>query len=225
MSLSESAMKTLSKHEVIALAMEYHKKFNSTLTNINKGISDLRNNYGKMQSELCVSRQVSSKLREQIVSLERQCWSNCPYSKREWLELSGHPKSIENSELEDTALQLFKELDVEIDSSNIEDCLWLPSKGPKRVIVKFSKRNDANRIRKVRKNLKGMDLSSIGIRSRVYVNDSLCKYYKMLSRKCKKLCENKFIHSFWVNERSYIITNINDLEELLPGKEFIRDEE
>ena len=46
-------------------------------TNINKEIPDLRQNYEKMQLELCVSRQVSSKLREQIVSLEQQCWSNC----------------------------------------------------------------------------------------------------------------------------------------------------
>ena len=79
MSLSESALKKLSKDEVIALALEYQNKFDSTLTNINKEISDLRQNYEKMQSELYVSRQVSSKLREQIVSLERQCWSNCQY--------------------------------------------------------------------------------------------------------------------------------------------------
>ena len=139
MSLSESALKKPSKDEVIALALEYQNKFDSTLTIINKEISDLRQNYEKMQSELCVSRQVSSKLREQIASLERQCWSNCQYSRRECLELSGLPESIENSELEDTALQLFKKLDVEVDSSNIEDCQWLPSKGPKRVIVTFSK--------------------------------------------------------------------------------------
>ena len=101
---------------------------------------------------------------------------------------------MENSELKDTALKLFKKLDVEIDSSNIDDCHWLPSKEPKRVTAKFSKRKDANSIRKVKKSLKGMNLSSIGVRSPVHINDSLCKYYKMLWRKCKKLCVNKFIH-------------------------------
>ena len=74
-----------------------------------------------MQSELCVSRQVSSKLREQIVSLEPQCWSNCQYSRRECLEISGLPESIKNSEVEETALKLFKNLYVEIDSSKTED--------------------------------------------------------------------------------------------------------
>ena len=74
--LSKSALKKLSKDEVIALALEYQSKFDSTLTNINKEITDRMQNYEKMQSELRVSRQISSKLREQIVSLERQCWSN-----------------------------------------------------------------------------------------------------------------------------------------------------
>ena len=167
--MPESALKKLSKDKVIALALEYQNKIDSTLININKEISDPSQNYEKMLSELCVARQISSKLREQFVSLERQCWSNCQYSTRECLELSGLPESIENSELEDTVLQLLKKLDVEIDS-NIEDCHWLPSKGPKSAIVEFSKQKCANRVRKVKKNLKGMDLSSTGIRSPVYIN-------------------------------------------------------
>ena len=41
---------------------------------------------------------------------------------------------MKNSELEDAALKLFKKLDVEKNSSKIEDCHWLPSKGQKRVV-------------------------------------------------------------------------------------------
>ena len=105
----------------------------SILANINKKISNLRQNYEKMQSELCVSRQVSSKLGEQIVSLEWQCWRNCQYSRRECLAVSGLPQSMENSRTGRHSFQVaFKKLDVEIGSSNIED--W---HGPKRVILEF----------------------------------------------------------------------------------------
>ena len=131
-----------------------------------------------MQSELCVSRQVSSKQREQIVSLERQCYSNCQYSRRECLELSGLPESMENSELEGTALQLFKKLHVKIDSSNIEDCHWLLSKGSKRVTVQFSKRKDANRIYLIY-------LQLVLCSSLVHINNSLCKYKKCFGENVK----------------------------------------
>ena len=77
MSLSESRLRKLSRDELVALVLESQNKFDSTLASINKEITDLGQNYEKMQSELCLFRQVNSKLREHIVSLERQRWSNC----------------------------------------------------------------------------------------------------------------------------------------------------
>ena len=50
--------------------------------------------------------------------------------------------------------------------------------------------------------------------------DSLCKYYKMLW----KICVNMRLN-LSDNEISYIITHINDLEELFFGNKFFRDEE
>ena len=67
-------------------------------------------------------------------SIERQCWSNSQYSRREYLEISGIPDKTDHKDLEDTALNIFRKLDVEIDSSNIEDSHWLLSKGPKQVL-------------------------------------------------------------------------------------------
>ena len=77
-----------------------------------------------------------------------------------------------------------------------------------------------------------MKLSSIGITTPVYINDSLSSYYKRLWRKCRKLWSSKFIHTFWVsngsiklkiadNDRVYTITYNNDLEELFPGNELL----
>ena len=87
--------------------------------------------------------------------MERQCWSNSRYSRRECLEISVIPDETDQKDLEDTALNVFRKLDVEFDSSNIEDCHWLPSKGPKHVIIKFSKRKDTNRIRHWQEKLEG----------------------------------------------------------------------
>ena len=134
--------------------------------------------------------------------MERKCWSNSQYFRRECLQITVIPGKTNQKDLENTALNIFRKLHVEIDSSNIEACHWLLGKGPKPAIIKFSKRKDANRIRHCKKNLKGMDLTPLGIFSPVFINDSLCQYYKMLWRKCKKLLTNKFVDSFWVSNRS-----------------------
>ena len=106
----------------------------------------MKQNYIKLESELSVARKVNNKLKDRIVSSENQSWSNCQYTRRECLEISGIPDKADQKDLEDTVLNISRKVDVEIDSSNIEDSHWLPSKGPKHVIIKFLKGEDANRI-------------------------------------------------------------------------------
>ena len=122
-----------------------------------------------------------------MVALERQCWGNNQYSTRESLEITGVLGSVSNDDLEETTIKIFDELDVAMDPSNIEDCHWLKSNGPNKVIIKFSRRKDANLIWKNKRKLKEMNLCSVGINNPVFIIDSLCSYYKVLWRKCKKL--------------------------------------
>ena len=221
---------------MIALTLEYEAKFDNTLSNIKKELSELRNDFKKIESELPVSKNVNNKLHELVVALERQCWGNNQYSRREFLEITDVPDSVSNDDLEKTTIKVFVKLNVAIDPSNIEDCHWLKSSGSKKVIIKFARRNDGNLIRKNKNKLKGMNLCSIGINNPVFINDSLCSYYKMLWRKCKKLWSSKYIHAFWVsngtlrlkiteNGRVHIITHSQDLDELFPENELLRDEQ
>ena len=62
MSLSASALRKLAKDEVITLTLEYQAKFDNTLSNINKELSELRNNFKKIESELSVSKNLNDKL-------------------------------------------------------------------------------------------------------------------------------------------------------------------
>ena len=102
------------------------------------------------------------------------------------------------------------------------------------MIIKLSRRKDANKIRSEKKKLKGKNLTSLGINTPVYINDSLCIYYKKLWAKCKKLHNNKLIYAFWISNGSiklkvsengniHVITHDLDLEELFPNNELIKD--
>ena len=99
----------------------------------------------------------------------------------------------------------------------------------------MSRRKDADKIRRAKKKLKGLNLSSIGINSAMYINDILCWYYKNLWEKCKKLWLNKFIHGFWTSNgfirlkltetgNVRVITHYADLEEFFPGNELVSDD-
>ena len=115
-----------------------------------ENVDALRKYFEKPETDLAFSRSVNTKLRDRISSLEHQCWSNSQYSRRECLETTGIPDNIKNDDLEEKALMIFENLEVTIDSSNAEDCHWLPSNG-KRFIIKLSKRKDANKIWRVKK--------------------------------------------------------------------------
>ena len=239
MALNEAALRKLGKEEIIKLALEYQSKFESTLSSINDiktDLSELRKYYEKLVSDVIITKQVNTKLCDKMKFLERQCWANEQYSRRECLEISGVPECLEISGvLEGKVLELLEKIDVEVHPDQIEACHWIKSRaGPKKVIIKMSRRKDADKIRRAKKKLKGLNLSSIGINSAVYINDSLCRYYKNLWAKCKKLWLNKFIHGFWTSNGSIrlkltetgnvrVITHDADLEELFPGNELISD--
>ena len=70
-------------------------------------------------------------------------------------------------------LKIFNEIGVNIDSKKVEDCHWLKTLRPKKVIIKFSRHKDANKVRTEKKNLKGKNLTSQGINKPIYMNDSL----------------------------------------------------
>ena len=81
---------------------------NADLSDLRQNISDLKQNYIKLESELRVARQVNNKLKDHILSLERQCWSNSQYSRREYLEISGISDKTDQKDLENTALNISK---------------------------------------------------------------------------------------------------------------------
>ena len=76
MALSGPALKKLHKDEIINLALDYQSKFDSTLAGIRNELSDLKNDFERLKSDLSVTKLVNTKLKEKVVCLERQTWNN-----------------------------------------------------------------------------------------------------------------------------------------------------
>ena len=52
MTLTEAILKKLTKKEIIELTFDYQDSFNQNLKSIKKGLSDLRENFDKLEANL-----------------------------------------------------------------------------------------------------------------------------------------------------------------------------
>ena len=76
----------------------------------------------------------------------------------------------------------------------------------------------------------------MNISSPVFINDSLCNYYKRVWSKCRKLLNGGFMNGFWFTGRTFRlkltessparnVSHLVDLEELFPGNPILKDEQ
>ena len=82
----EDTLDKLSKKNLIEIALALQDKVESGNTEIVEEIRKLNDNFKKLEEELIVSKKVNSELQTHIIQLEKQCWANVQYSRRECLE-------------------------------------------------------------------------------------------------------------------------------------------
>ena len=206
---------------------------------MSKSISDLTSESQKLtgvvtrlESEVSILRRVNDELQKQLISTERQCWANAQYSRRECIEVAGIPSSVSDDNLENKVLKIFDKLGVPINPNNIEACHRI-KKDSDRTIVKFNKRKDCQQVMRVKKDLKNMTFTDIDlpVGTTLYLNESLCSYYRWLWSNCKKLRNVNIMHSFFTVNRTVkvkvskgdkprTITHLEDLKNIAPSYNF-----
>ena len=95
---------------------------------------------------------------------------------------------MDENSLEEKVIQVFEKVGCNIDSSNIEECHCITKRND-RVIVKFSRQKDCQQVLSVKKNLQKLKMEDIGLTgdNKVFINHSLCPYYRVLWSKSKVL--------------------------------------
>ena len=82
----------------------------------------MNNKFSELESENVVIKQANSLLSQLLVDMERQCWANAQYSRRECIELVGIPNSVNNKELEDKVLTVFQNIGYKLSPRDLEAC-------------------------------------------------------------------------------------------------------
>ena len=138
----------------------------------------------KLISQFIVAKKVNTLLEKRVIELEKIQAKAEQYSRRNNVEVSGIPHEISDNNLEDKVIDICKDAGIELGHIDIEGCHQLllsrnNAGGSKRVIVKFVNRKhsvDMLRLKKI-----------ISSRSKFFISDSLCPYYRYLWGKCKDL--------------------------------------
>ena len=88
-----------------------------------------------MKSDLSVTKKGKTQLSKRLQTIEKQCWANAQYSRRECLEISDIPSSVSENDVEEVLCQTITKAGVEVSDKDIEDCYQVDTKGT--IIVKF----------------------------------------------------------------------------------------
>lgn len=218
--MSKAQLNSLNKPQLVEKFLQLQSDFNGICSTVDK----LSEKVESLESSLVVSQRVNTLLSSKVTNLERQLHQLEQYSRRECLEFVGIPSTIEQDKLEDKVCEILQNINVDCCETDIEACHRIKNN---RTIVKFSSRKKIYQIFKVKKNLRDKDFSGVEGLSKdtnIYINESLCPYYRLLWSKCKDLCNRKIIYRFWsingilrvkVTETSEpkVILHESDLEE------------
>lgn len=178
----------------------------------------------KLEAELSVVKKENINLKNNIIQLEKLSWANEQYSRRDCLEFTGIPDNILDKDIEKNIIKILGQIDVKVHSDDIVAAHRI-SRNNKKVIVKFVNRKSCHLINKNKKKLNKKyqqsnnnastfkpELLNFPADTKIFINDSLSKYNKILWNNCRNLRVNKLIHSFWFSNGSLRIQAVENGE-------------
>ena len=212
---------------IVLLLEEHNRSLQSRTSEVNNELVEemrkFNENFSKFQSELSITKRVNTELTKRITTLERQCWANAQYSRKECVEVVGIPRQVDDKHLEAKVLSIFQKVGCTIAPEFTDDCHRL-GKNNNRVIVKFTRRKDCKQVLQVKKDLKDLTADDLDLPrgTKIFVSQSLCLYYRILWSKTKRLESMGKIDSFFIsggtvkikideNRKPLAITLLDDL--------------
>ena len=169
---------------------------------------DLKKENETLQSKFTVEGKTSTtlsiqhkKLNDKIIEMERNMHRLEQYSCCECIEIAGIPSSITNHFLEEHVILIFEKLGVVMEAMDKVACHRLGESS--RVIIKLLNRKDAENVLEEKHKLRSINLyddanTDTNNKRKIFINQSLCPYYRKLYGMVKDLNNEGLIDSFWI---------------------------
>ena len=151
-----------------------------------------------------------SYLNKRIVSLESNHNMLEQYGRRNNIEITGIPDTVQDNELESKVTVIFDAIGVEANSADFEDChrVRKSKKNSKKVIARFVNRKVVKNALYKRKQLRTIDKSSIGLQNAtIFLNGTNIIWCNILE-----------------NGKPQKVNHVNDLCVMFPDINFANDD-
>ena len=204
--LSDKTIRSMDKNQLVQYAIAVTNNYRNLHTKLfdpdNGEITKLRN-------DLSAALQTNNYLIGRITNLEKQCISNAQYSRKETIELSGFPETLDTKEVEGTVCALLNEIKDDdtpaYTPNDIQACHKL--KDPKKVICRFVSRKRMRAAVNSRKKLKEEPiqekLKRKGLKGKIFINESMCREIASIDWKCRQLRKAGLLDSCWFFNGKY----------------------
>ena len=197
---TDEELKKLTNDGLIEYIATLHSSYMSVVNenkSLKQSLLDLNDRFLKLEAtvnELTKKKDGDENdLKRSIYELQKQSHSNSQYSRRDSLEFVGIEESVSKEKLEEKIIDICGDIGVEILPSEIQACHRLYD--GKRTIVKFVSRKTVFKVLTKRSQLASIDQ----YKKKLYINESLCPYYRYLHGVCKSLWIERKIFGFWVS--------------------------
>ena len=217
------------------LIINLEKKLISRFDGVDKEILNLKDVIIKnLQIENQRLRTRVNVLENKVLSLEISSNHLEQYGRRNNLEISGIADDVSDENLECKVIEVLKEIQVDVATSDIEAChrIGKSKNSSKKTIVRFVNRKHAKKALLNRKNLR----KSVNCKG-IFINENLTKVNNSIAYNCRKLKRNDMIEKTYsregvihisgpkINNGKVIkVLHMNILFDLFPDYEF-NDEE
>ena len=106
---TNESLDKLYKKDLIPIVLSLQNKLdeaNNSKTELLDEIRKLNDKSDKLQSDVCVTKNVNNLLSSRLFDIGGQCWANVQYSRRECLDLVGIPSEVKDETLEESDVRI-----------------------------------------------------------------------------------------------------------------------
>ena len=170
-----------------------------------------------LQTDNKTLRKRLSKLEKRTIENERKLNEMDQHSRKVNLEIEGIPDSIEQKDLKNFAVEVFKHAGITpVSNEDIEVIHRLRNKKTPHTTILKAKRDFIDRIYEKKKIIQGVAKRNMGLTNTIlYINSNLCPAYKAIAYNCRKLKKSGLILDTWcANGQVKIKFSDNNVEKI-----------